>query len=119
MTREAYSHEVSSAGFWPGNRNPDGSYSEATFCSYAYPTPDGFGDRRVEPDAASWNADLGEFVLPYAAVAASDDPAATLMAFLQSTYGAAADLADWDREALECDLQVPRMPRAVGATERA
>ena len=113
VTREAYSHEVSSAGFWPGNRNPDGSVTEAMFYSYAYPVPEGFGARAVEPAAASWSADLGEFVLPYAAVAESDDPAGTLTAFLRSTYDAAADLAEWDREALECDIQVPRVPRKV------
>ena len=113
VTREAYSHEVSSAGFWPGNRNSDGSATEAMFYSYAYPTPDGFGDRTIEPDAAHWNEGLGEFLLPYEAVRTSPDPAGTLMAFLQSTYDAAADLARWDREALECALQVPRVPRAV------
>ena len=119
VTREAYSHEVSSAGFWPGNRNPDGSATEAMFYSYAYPTPDGFGERPVEPQGAGWNAELGEFLLPYHAVAESDDPAATLMAFLQSTYTAAADLANWDRTALECEIGVPGVPRTLGKrTER-
>lgn len=113
VTREAYSHEVSSAGFWPGGRNPDGTVGEALFYSYAYPTPDGFAERPVEPGGAQWNADLGEFVLPYAAVAESDDPAATLMAFLQSTYDAAAVTGAWDREALECGVQEPRVPRTV------
>ena len=114
VTREAYSHEVSSAGFWPGNRNPDGSATEAMFYSYAYPSPDGFKDRPVEPDAAYWHEGLGEVVLPYEAVRSSDDPAATLMAFLRSTYEAAADLAEWDRAALECELGVPGVPRCVG-----
>ena len=114
VTREAYSHEVASAGFWPGNRNPDGSVTEAMFYTYAYPTPDGFGAREVEPEAARWDEGLGEFLLPYEAVRASGDPAGTLMAFLRSTYAAAAELADWDRDALECDLQEPRVPRPVG-----
>ena len=69
VTREAYSHEVSSAGFWPGNRNPDGSVTEAMFYSYAYPSSEGFGERAVAPDAVYFHTDLGEFVLPYAAVA--------------------------------------------------
>ena len=119
VTREAYSHEVSSAGFWPGNRNPDGSVTEAMFYSYAYPTPEGFGERAVEPDAARWSGDLGEFLLPYAAVATSGDPAATLMAFLQSTYAAAAETGGWNRDALECGVQVPRVPRPIPPAERA
>ena len=118
VTREAYSHEVSSAGFWPGNQNPDGSSTEATFYSYAYPSPDGFAERRIEPSAASWNGDLGEFVLPYAAVAQAEDPAGALMAFLRSTYDAAADLAGWDRKALDCGVQVPRVPRPVPDSPR-
>lgn len=99
VAREAYSHEVSSAGFWPG-----GNGSDAIFYSYAYPKPDGFEKARVRPDVASWSDGLGEFVLPYAAVREADDPEATLMAFLQSTYDAAADAAGWDRDALECNL---------------
>ena len=109
VTREAYSHEVSSAGFWPGGGGKD----EAMFYSYAYPTPDGFAQRPVEPRAASWDAGLGEFLLPYEAVRASGDPEGTLMAFLQSTYAAAAETASWDRQALECGMQQPRVPRAV------
>jgi len=97
VTVEAYSHEVSSCGFWPGNAGaPD-----PIFYSYAYPTPDGFSDQLVQPDAAFWLADLGEFALPYEAVRTADDPDATLTAFLESTYGAAADLADWDRAAFD------------------
>ncbi len=99
VAREAYSHEVSSAGFWPGNDDAD-----AVFYSYAYPKPDGFEKARVQPEAATWSDELGEFVLPYAAVREAKDPEAALMAFLESTYAAAADLAGWDREALECDL---------------
>lgn len=99
VAREAYSHEVSSAGFWPGNDDAD-----AVFYSYAYPKPDGFEKAAVRPDAAAWSDELGEFVLPYASVRGSPDPDAALMAFLQSTYDAAADLGKWDRTALECDL---------------
>ena len=97
VTREAYSHEVSSAGFWPGGVIA----AEPIFYSYAYPSPDGFSGAPVRPDAAAWNSDLGEFVLPYAAVASAADPASTLTAFLESTYVAAADLARWDRASLE------------------
>ena len=94
---EAYSEEVSSAGFWPGNAEAP----EPIFYSYIYPTPDGFADSAVRPDAAFWLADLGEFALPYEAVRGSDDPDATLTEFLQSTYAAAADMAGWDRARLE------------------
>ena len=109
VTREAYSHEVSSAGFWPGGSGVD----EPMFYSYAYPAPDGFSGQAVEPSAARFDGTLGEFLLPYAAVAASDDPAAMLMTFLQSTYDAAARTGQWDRSALECDLGRPGVPRAV------
>ena len=97
--REAYSHEVSSAGFWPG-----GDGSDAIFYSYAYPKPEGFENASVMPEAATWSHELGEFVLPYAAVRDASDPDAALMAFLQSTYEAAANAANWDRSALECNL---------------
>ena len=90
----AYSHELSSAGFWPGGS------TEGSFYSYAYPTPDGFADWPV-PAPAFFDAELGEFLLPYAAVRAAADPDAVVTAFLQSTYEAAADLAHWDRAALE------------------
>ena len=93
---EAYSHEVASAGFWPG-----AGLGEATFYAYAYPQPDGFPEAAVEPDAAYFHDDLGEFVLPYEAVRTAADPDATLLAFLQRTYEAAADLGAWDRAALE------------------
>ncbi|MEO0681849.1 MAG: DUF5996 family protein [Pseudomonadota bacterium] len=96
VTREAYSHEVSSAGFWPGN-----GHGEAAFYAYAYPTPDAMKAARVLPEAAGWNADLGEFLLPYEAVRTARDPEAALLAFLQSTYEAAATTANWDRHALE------------------
>jgi hypothetical protein len=100
ITREAYSHEVSSAGFWPGgpaSPNP-------IFYSYAYPTPEGFAEARVRPSEAFWLADLGEFVLPYDVVRTSDDPDGTLLDFLQSTYEATAGLAEWNREELERDV---------------
>jgi hypothetical protein len=109
VTREAYSHEVSSAGFWPGG----GGVDFPAFYSYAYPAPNGFADARVMPDAAYFEKTLGEFVLPYDAVRRSADPEATLMAFLQSTYQAAADLGRWDRAALECETGVPRRPRPI------
>lgn len=95
VMHEAYSHEVSSAGYWPGG---DG---EGVFYSYAYPDPDGYRDRTVAPDAAHWDDELAEFVLPYEVVRTASDPDATLLEFLQSTYVAAADTADWDRAALE------------------
>jgi len=109
VTREAYSHEVSSAGFWPGG----GAIDYAAFYSYAYPTPDGFGKSRVRPAAAFFSQELGEFVLPYDAVRTAADPDALLLEFLQSTYEAAANLAGWDRAALECSLGKPRIPRAI------
>jgi hypothetical protein len=109
VAREAYSHEVSSAGFWPGGNGVD----EPMFYSYAYPAPDGFADRSIGPPAAWFDEKLGEFLLPYAAVAASEDPAAMLMFFLQSTSEAAARPGGWDRSRLECELGKPRVPRAV------
>jgi hypothetical protein len=93
---EAYSHEVSSCGFWPG-----GAGIEPLFYAYAYPEPAGFRDAPVRPAAARWDAALGEFVLPYAAVRAAASPEADLLDFFQSTYEAAADLANWPRETLE------------------
>jgi hypothetical protein len=96
VTREAYSHEVSSCGFWPGAPGVD-----ALFYAYAYPDPPGFAEAKVEPAAAHWEPSLGEFVLPYEALRQAADPDAALTAFLQSTYVAAADLGDWDRTALE------------------
>jgi hypothetical protein len=97
VTREAYSHEVSSAGFWAGG----GGMSDAAFYSYAYPEPAGFADAKVQPEAAYYHRELREFVLPYDAMRGADDPDATLLAFLQSTYEAAADLGRWDRASLE------------------
>ena len=109
VTREAYSHEVSSAGFWPG-----GEAGGPCFYSYAYPSPQGFADAEVEPREARFDPGLAEFLLPYAAVRAAPDPDAALLAFLQSTYEAAAELAHWDRRALECATGQPGRPRPVG-----
>ena len=97
ITREAYSHEVSSVGFWPGS----GEVNEAAFYSYASPEPEGFKEYRAGPDAASYRKDLGEFLLPYEAVRHAASPSAALLDFCQSTYEAAATLAKWDRAALE------------------
>ena len=96
VMEEAYSRELSSAGFWPGT-----GLGEAAFYSYAYPEPGGFREHDVQPAAAYYLDEMGEFVLPYAAVRAADDPDGVLLAFLQDTYEAAADLADWDRALLE------------------
>lgn len=94
VAREAYSQEVSSAGFWPGVDHP-------AFYSYAYPAPDGFKLAKVGPQAALFDIRLGEFLLPYDAVRSSADPDTALLAFLQSTYEAAANLAHWERSRLE------------------
>jgi hypothetical protein len=110
VTREAYSHEVSSAGFWPGGAGAEGG---PFFYSYAYPTPDGFGAAKVWPDAARWDGVLGEFVLDYEAVRTAPDPDATLLGFLTSTYEAAAGLGRWDRAALECATGQPGVPRQI------
>lgn len=109
VTCEAYSHEEASVGFWPGSD----SYPHAAFYAYAYPPPEGYAAAKVAPAEAEWNADLGEFLLPYDAVRSAPDPDAALLAFCQSTYDAAADLAQWDRAALECPLGRPRVPRVV------
>ena len=108
VAREAYSHEVSSAGFWPGG----GAIDYPAFYSYAYPAPDGFAAAKVKPAAAFFSKELGEFLLPYDAVRSARDPDAALMDFLQSTYEAAADVAKWDRQALECALGEKGRPRA-------
>lgn len=109
VTCEAYSHEVSSAGFWPGG----GGVDFPAFYSYAYPAPPGFADAAVEPKAASFDTTLGEFLLPYDAVRHSSDPDAALIAFLESTYRAAADLGGWDRRRLDCATGIPRRPRPL------
>lgn len=111
VAREAYDREVSSAGFWPGG----GGIDYPAFYAYAYPAPHGFRSATVQPDAAFWHEDLSEFVLPYEAVRSSADPDAALMAFLVSTYEAAADLGNWDRDLLECAVGRPRRVRAPDA----
>jgi len=97
VTRDAYSHEVSSAGFWPGGA----AAPYPLFYSYAYPEPPGFGDATVRPVAARYDRTLHEFILPYEDVRQADDPPQTLRAFLDSTYAAAADRGGWDRQSLE------------------
>ena len=97
VTREAYSHEVSSCGFWPGG----GSVPYAAFYSYAYPEPTGFSAAEVRPGAAFYSGELREFLLPYDTVRESDSPDDTLLDFLQTTYEAAANLGKWDRSSLE------------------
>ncbi len=97
ITREAYSHEVSSCGFWPGN----GGFGQPAFYSYAYPEPAGFADAAVATPGAFYSTDLGEFILPYDAVREAPDPCDVLLDFLESTYAAAADLGKWDRPVLE------------------
>jgi hypothetical protein len=96
VMQEAYSHEVSSCGYWPGSPGEEG-----TFYAYAYPEPPGYRSRPVLPRGAWWDDDLAEFVLPYELVRAAPDPDALLLEFLQSTYEAAAITARWDRPALE------------------
>jgi hypothetical protein len=108
VAREAYSHEVSSAGFWPGND----SFPQAAFYSYAYPEPPGFRDRPV-PQGARFDAALGEFILPYDAVRSAAQPDALLLDFLSATYGAAADCGHWDRASLECAMGVPARVRRL------
>ncbi len=97
ITREAYSHEVSSVGFWPGTTG----VSEAAFYSYAAPEPNGFKQASAQPKAAGYNGSLGEFLLPYEAVRQAESPSESLLQFCQSTYNAAASLGNWDRVALE------------------
>jgi hypothetical protein len=109
VMRESYSHEVSSAGFWPGG----GGIDHAAFYSYAYPVPEGFKSSPVRPTATYFNDTLGEFLLPYDAVRSAPDPDAALLAFLQSTYEAAANTAKWDRAALEGAPGVPGVPRPI------
>jgi hypothetical protein len=109
VSREAYSHEVSSAGFWPGGLGAE----DAAFYSYAYPAPPGFSKRKIEPGEAWFDGKLGEFLLPYEAVRRSGDPERTLLRFLETTYRAAAEAGSWPRRALECEPGRPRIPRLV------
>jgi hypothetical protein len=106
VAREAYSHAVSSAGFWPGG----GGIDHACFYSYAYPEPAGFSTTRAAPSGASYSSKLAEFLLPYDAVQKAASPDDMLLEFLQSTYEAAADHGHWDRAALERELKPKRAP---------
>jgi Family of unknown function (DUF5996) len=107
VAQEAYSHEVSSAGFWPGND----AFPVAAFYSYAYPEPFGFRDQAVS--AGAFDAKLGEFILPYEVVCTATDPQDLVLNFLSSTYRAAADTGGWDRAQLECPLGVPGQVRKL------
>jgi len=107
VMQEAYSHEVSSAGFWPGGNG----IGYAAFYSYAYPAPAQFKSFPVKPAGAAFDEALGEFLLPYDRVRAAADPEAALYAFLQSTYEAAAETGRWDRAGLECAQGVRGVPR--------
>ena len=109
VMREAYSHQVSSVGFWPGGGNID----RASFYTYAYPEPEGFSSYAVRPAETKYNKELGQFLLPYDAVRMAKDPDAMLMEYLQSTYEAAAIAGKWDRGALECAPGIPGKPRRV------
>ncbi|MGH6832071.1 MAG: DUF5996 family protein [Methyloceanibacter sp.] len=111
VAQEAYSHEVSSAGFWPGNE----VIPYPAFYSYAYPEPSGFAQAPIRPAEAFYSEDLREYILPYEAVRSADDPDQALLDFLTSTYEAAASLGKWDRPALECAMGAPGKPRAIGA----
>jgi len=108
VTREAYSHEVSSAGFWPGND----MFPQPAFYSYAYPEPSGFRDCSVTP-GAYFDKGFGEFILPYEVVRSAADPDEVLLDFLETTYAAAANAGRWDRAALECEMGVPGRVRRV------
>ena len=108
VAREAYSHEVSSAGFWPGNE----AFPRAAFYSYAYPEPAGFRDLPVTP-GAYFDTTLGEFILPYDMVAAAPEPDALLLDFLSTTYSAAAGAGGWGRAMLECAVGVPGKVRRL------
>jgi hypothetical protein len=107
VMREAYSHEVSSAGFWPGGNGTD----YPAFYSYTYTAPPGYRQFAVQPAGAFFSEALGEFLLPYDIVRTAADPDTALLDFLQSTYVAAAVTADWDRDALECARGTPCVPR--------
>ncbi|MGH8228872.1 MAG: DUF5996 family protein [Steroidobacteraceae bacterium] len=108
VAREAYSHEVSSAGFWPGHD----AFPRAAFYSYAYPEPPGFRERPPTP-GAYFGTTLGEFILPYETVRTAANPEGLLLDFLASTYAAAADAGHWDRAALECEMGAPGRVRPV------
>ena len=109
VTVEAYSDQEASLGFWPGSD----AYPHAAFYAYAWPAPVGYTEARVAPDAAYYDATLGEFILQYDAVRTAPDPDVVLLSFCRSTYDAAADLGEWARKSLECPLGRPKVPRAI------
>jgi len=111
VAQEAYSHEVSSAGFWPGNE----VIPYPAFYSYAYPEPAGFAQAPIRPAESFYSGDLSEYILPYEAVRNAENPEGALMDFLTSTYEAAASLGKWDRAALDGPIGVPGKPRAIEA----
>ena len=115
VAQEAYSQEVCSCGFWPGNQ----AFPSAAFYCYIYPEPDRFKEAGIRPEKAYYHQELREFVLPYEAVQQADDPEATLLDFLNSTYEAAADLAQWNRKALEQKHFGKRQKSARGAYKQA
>ena len=106
VAQEAYSHEVSSAGFWPGSAGVE----YPAFYTYAYPEPPGFSAAAIRPKEAFYSEGLREYILPYDAVRTAGDPEQALMDFLTSTYEAAANTGNWDRVALECPLGQPGIP---------
>jgi hypothetical protein len=107
VTREAYSHEVSSAGFWPGSD----AFPEAAFYAYAYPEPKGFRTQAVP--VGGFEPKLGEFILRYSEITAARDPDRRVLDFLEATYAAAADLGGWDRASLDCPRGMPRRVRPI------
>jgi hypothetical protein len=110
VTREAYSHEVISAGFWPGGE----AFPQAAFYAYAYPAPAGLSERTVAPPAAFWHPDLGEFLLPYESVRETTDPEGTLQQFLASTFEAAAALLEWPEDLATGSAPVFGRPPIIG-----
>ncbi len=109
VVREAYSHEVMSCGFWPGNE----IFPEAAFYAYAYPEPNGFPKARIIPPEAFYHQDLHEFILPYEIVRSAMDPAGILLSFFETSYRAAANLADWDRDLLEFSPHLLRLQKNI------
>ena len=109
MSLEAYSHECSSAGFWPGN----GGLGYPAFFSYAYPEPEGYAGYPVAPKSAAYNKDMKIYILAYDEVRNHPDPEATLLEFLESTYAAAAETGKWDRASLEGPRGRPGVPRPL------
>ena len=107
VMQEAYSHEVSSCGFWAGSDD----FPFPVFYAYCYPTPANFANQPVKPKQAFFSAEMGEFFIKYEDVVNAEDPEAALLEFMQSTYEAAANTGNWARAALECDLTIFEKPR--------